>query len=643
MEVTRIKRALIGKPFPTSHESHERLDKIRGLAVFASDPISSNAYATEAIMAVLIVMGSGALWITLPLAIGVAALVLLVIFSYIQTILHYPTGGGSYIVAMDNLGRWPALVAGAALLTDYILTVSVSSAAGVRAITSAIPALKEYSVLLAIGAILFIAWINLRGMRESGSVFAIPTYAFVAGVLLVILIGLVRYLGLFGASPLPVESVVVEPLHPVTGAALLWLLLRAFAGGCTALTGIEAISDGVPAFKRPESINAAKTMIVMGIIAMSLFLGITFLATHMSLVPSEHQSLLSLMTREITGDGLIYIWVQLFTALILLLAANTGFQDFPRLSSFLARDGFMPRWMQSRGDRLVFSSGIVMLTALSIGMIIIFRANEIKMLPLYALGVMLAFTLSQSGMFKLFGKIATLKPDEIVKTSFTQIHGETGTSWKRAVSLVGATVTGIVFVILVATKFVEGAWAVALIIPLLVIVFDQISKHYDRVAEALSTRGLSDKDLITLANVVLVPIADVHKGTIQALQYASRLSSDVRAVCIVTSPEMHERLLRRWNRFPELTANLQLVMIDYDFRDILEPLVEYIERVNTEEFPHQKITIVIPEFIATSAMARVLHNQTAGLLRKRLRNQEDLVIIDVPYHIREDDEPGADE
>ena len=633
MEMSRIKRALIGKPFPSSHETHERLDKIRGLAIFASDPISSNAYATEAIMSVLIIMGSGALWITMPIAMGVAGLVLLVIFSYLQTIRHYPTGGGSYIVAMDNLGRWPALVAGAALLTDYILTVSVSSAAGVRAITSTIPELHPYSILLAIGAILFIAWINLRGMRESGSVFAIPTYAFVVGVLLVIVIGFVRYLGLFGAPPLPVESVVVPALHPVEGVALIWLLLRAFAGGCTALTGIEAISDGVPAFKKPESVNAAKTMVAMGIIAMSLFVGITFLSTHMSLVPSEKESLLSLMTHEIAGDGLIYFWVQLFTALILLLAANTGFQDFPRLSSFLARDGFMPRWMQSRGDRLVFSSGISMLTVLSILMIVIFRANEIKMLPLYALGVMLAFTLSQSGMYKLFGRIASLKPGETVKTHFTEISAESGTTWKRTLSLVGAIVTGIVFCILVATKFIEGAWVVALIIPLLVVIFDQVSKHYDRVAQSLSTLGLSDKDLITLADVVLVPIADVHKGTLQALQYAKRLSHDVRAICIVTSPEMHERMLRRWNRFPELTHDLQLVMIDYDFRDILEPLEEYIERVNREEFPDQKITIVIPEFIATSALARLLHNQTAGLLRKRLRNQEDLVIIDVPYHI----------
>ena len=291
--------------------------------------------------------------------------------------------------------------------------------------------------------------------------------------------------------------------------------------------------------------------------------------------------------------------------------------------------------LRCRGDGVVPSVGILMLTALSIMMILIFRANEIRMLPLYALGVMLAFTLSQSGMYKLFGRIASLKPGETVKTRFTEISAETGTTWKRTLSLIGAIVTGIVFWILVATKFIEGAWVVALIIPLLVLIFDQISKHYDRVSQSLSTRGLSDRDLIALADVVLVPIADVHKGTIQALQYAKRLSNDVRAISIVTSPEMHERMLRRWNRFPELTKDLQLVMIDYDFRDILEPLVEYIERVNSEEFPGQKITIVIPEFVATSAFGRLLHNQTASLLRKRLRNQEDLVIIDVPYHIHE--------
>src|SRR5690606_16911045 len=317
-----IKRVLIGKPFPTSQEMHHRLDKVRALAVFASDPISSNAYATESIMSVLILLGSSALSLTLPLALVVAGLVLLVVFSYIQTILHYPQGGGAYSVAKDNLGRLPSLMAGAAILTDYILTVSVSTSAGVRAITSAFPELLDYRVPLALLAILLITWMNLRGARESGTVFAIPTYAFVGGVLLVIIIGIVRYYGLFGVERLvPTAEFVPPPVTPITGFAYTWLILRAFAGGCTALTGIEAISDGVQAFQPPESNNAAKTMVVMGLIAMSLFIGISFMATQLQLVPHEGESILSQMTREVTGGRVLYFWVQTFTALILILAA----------------------------------------------------------------------------------------------------------------------------------------------------------------------------------------------------------------------------------------------------------------------------------------------------------------------------------
>ena len=409
----KIKRAIIGTPFPTSRETHERLDKARALAVFASDPISSNAYATEAIMSVLIVLGSGALAMTMPVALAVATLVLMVVISYIQTILHYPDGGGAYTVAKDNLGKYPSLFAGAALLVDYILTVSVSASAGVRAVTSAFPGAADYRVLIALTAVVFITWINLRGVRESGTIFAIPTYAFVGGVLLVIMIGLVRSFGLFGLAPLPVYDDVVPASKSLIGFAYIWLLLRAFAGGCTALTGIEAISNGVKAFKMPEAKNAAITMVVMGVIAMSLFLGISYLSTHMHLAPAQdRESILSQMTRQITGGGFLYFWVQLFTALILFLAANTGYQDFPRLSSFLANDGFLPRWMQNRGDRLVYSSGIIVLAVISSLIIIFFRADEIAMLPLYALGVMLSFTLSQAGMSKLMGKIGKLKPGE---------------------------------------------------------------------------------------------------------------------------------------------------------------------------------------------------------------------------------------
>lgn len=634
MAIPEIKRTLIGKPFPTSQEVHERLDKIRGLAVFASDPISSNAYATEAIMSVLIVLGSGALAMTLPLAIGVAVLVLMVVFSYIQTILHYPDGGGAYTVAKDNLGKYPSLLAGAALLIDYILTVSVSVAAGVRALTSAAPEVFEYRVLIALVAIAIITWVNLRGVRESGSIFALPTYAFVGGVLLTIGIGLVRYTGLFGLEPLPSFEESVPPSTSLIGFAYIWLLLRAFAGGCTALTGIEAISNGVKAFQPPESKNAAKTMVAMGIIAMSLFVGITFLATRMHLVPTEHgESILSQMTRQVAGTGIIYYWVQIFTALILFLAANTGYQDFPRLGSFLAKDGFLPRWMQNRGDRLVFSSGIVVLAIVSSLIVIAFQANEIAMLPLYALGVMLSFTLSQAGMSQLMGKIGRLKPGETAVTQVTTIHHERNWRWKKGLNIVGAMTTGAVFVILTATKFMDGAWIVVLAIPLFVLAFDRVNKHYQMVAQTLSTRGFSEEDLVDVANVVIVPLADVHRGTLQALQYARRIATDVRAVCIATTPEMRERVERRWARFPKLTEGIELVIIDYDYRDILTPLVEYIQKVNHDEFPGWLVTVVIPEFVPSDLYAQALHNQTANLMRRHLRACEAVIVIDVPYHI----------
>lgn len=638
MDLSSVKRFLIGKPFPTSREVHERLDKVRALAVFASDPISSNAYATEAIMSVLVILGTAGLRMTMSVALGVATLVLMVVFSYIQTILHYPDGGGAYTVAKDNLGRLPSLVAGAALLTDYILTVSVSSSAGVRAVTSAFPEVWPYRVWLALFAIFFITWMNLRGVRESGTVFAFPTYAFVFGVWVVIAVGLVRYFGLFGVTPLEPLPEHFTDIESLAGFALVWLILRAFAGGTTALTGIEAISNGVQAFKPPESRNAAKTMVAMGLMAMSLFIGISYLATHLHIVPVEEgESVLSQMTRLITtgvpAGGFLYLWVQAFTALILFLAANTGYQDFPRLSSFLARDGFLPRWLQNRGDRLVFSSGIVVLTLIASIIVVIFRADEIRMLPLYALGVMLSFTLSQAGMFRLMGKIGRLQPGESAFTGVTHIHYERNWYWKHALNAVGAVVTGIVFLILLATKFLEGAWIVALLIPLLVTLFYAIHRHYDSVAASLSTRGLSEDDIVPVAEVAIVPIADVHRGTLRALKYARLIADDVRAVSIATSHEMRERLERRWARFPKLTEGIRYDIIDYDFRDILEPLIAYIEHVNNEEFPGELVTVVVPEFIAESAWAGFLHNQTANFLRRRLRNQENLIIIDVPYHV----------
>lgn len=634
MSMSSVKRLLIGEPFPLTAESHERLDKVRALAVFASDPISSNAYATEAIMHVLIALGSAALSLTMPIALGIFALVTIVVFSYMQTIMHYPSGGGAYTVSKDNLGTIPSLVAGAALLIDYILTVSVSTSAGVRAVTSAFPDVIPYRVWLALLAVLLITWVNLRGVRESGTVFALPTYAFVAGVLIVIVIGLIRYFGLLGAAPLDVHPEVVEPAGPITQIAYIWLLLRAFAAGCTALTGIEAISNGVQAFKKPEAKNAVETMVAMGVMAMALFLGIAYLATHLRIVPTEENSVLSQLTGLIVGrNHFMYYWVQFATMLILFLAANTGYQDFPRLSAFLARDGFVPRWMQNRGDRLVYSAGIVTLALIASLLIILFQADEIAMLPLYALGVMLSFTLSQAGMVRLMGKVAKVPRGETVNTGGTTIHYEPGWWWKRAVNAIGCVTTFVVLIVLIATKFVEGAWIVVLAVPALVLFFRTVNNHYKDVSEKLRTRNLKEGDLQEVADVVIVPIADVHRGTLRALKYAKRLASDVRAVCVVSSEEAKERIQRRWDRFPELTGGAKLIFIDYQFRDVLEPLIEYIEKVNNEEFPTLLTTVVIPEFIPRSLMEHLLHNQTANILRLRLRPYRDIVIIDVPHHL----------
>jgi amino acid transporter len=634
MNRSKIKRVLFGEPFPTSQAHHERLDKVRGLAVFASDPISSNAYATEAVMSILIVLGSGALTMTMPIVMGITALVLIVVFSYIQTILHYPKGGGSYIVSKDNLGTLPSLIAAAALLTDYSLTVSVSVSAGIRAMVSAFPEIYDYRVWLALGIIGILTWMNLRGVRESGSVFAVPTYAFVVGVLFVIGIGIVRSFGLFGAAPLEPQVVDIAAVTgDLTQIGMIWILLRAFAAGCTALTGIEAISDGVQAFKIPEAKNAAQTMVAMGIIAMSLFVGISYLSTQLNLVPDHHDSLLSQLTRTVTGEGFLYYWVQIFTMLILVLAANTGYQDFPRLSYFLSRDKFMPRWMRNQGERLVFNGGILTLAVVASIVVIIFQADEFAMLPLYAIGVMISFTLSQAGMVKLMTRVSKIKPGETVETLETELHHEKGWQWKRTVNAIGATTTFIVFIVLVITKFMEGAWIIVVVIPILISMFYGINRHYQNVADNLSTRTIKEREISGVADVVLLPIGDVHRGTLRALQYANMLSDDIRAIYVSTSEEDKERFMKRWNRFPGMVGNAKLVEIKHDYRDFLPPLIDYIERVNCEEFPDHSVTVMIPEVVITDVATSVLHNKTSMMLRNRLRQHLDVIIIDIPFHV----------
>lgn len=628
-----LKRILIGKPFSSELEFQERLDKVRGLAIFASDPISSNAYATEAIIGILILLGSGAIRLAWPIALGIAGLVSIVVFSYIQTILHYPAGGGAYTVSKANLGELPSLIAAGALLVDYTLTVSVSLSAGVRAVTSAFPELFPYRLPLALGVLVFMTWINLRGVRESGTVFASMTYAFVAGVFATIVLGLVRYFGLFGAAPLTMAVEQVAPAGSFTSVAYAWILLRAFAAGCTALTGIEAISNGVQAFKPPEALNAVKTMVAMGVMAMALFLGISFLSTHLGLVPTEENSLLSQLTLAVSRGGFLYYWVQFFTAAILFLAANTGYQGFPRLAAFLAKDGYMPRWLASRGDRLVYSSGIFLLALFAGGIIVLFRADEIAMLPLYAIGVMICFSLSQAGMVRLMGKVGSLQPGETTHTGETTIHYEPGWWWKRGINLLGAATTTIVLLVLLITRFTHGAWIVVVVIPLLIILFRAINHHYDELAGQLRTSDLTREDLTPVANVAIVPIADIHRGTLRAINYAKQFYSDVRVVVVANEQVDKEKVRERWNRFPGVTEGVQLVFIDWEYRTIFPPLIEYIEYVNNVEFEDQLTTVIVPEFTPDSFAEQMLHQQTARYLRNHLRRYEDIVIVDLPFHV----------
>jgi len=468
--LTGIRRLLLGSPLPTAEEVHQRLTKVKALAVFSSDALSSVAYATEEILLVLVVAGSAALGLSLPIALVIAGLLAIVATSYYQTIHGYPSGGGAYIVAYDNLGVWPGLTAAAALLIDYVLTVAVSITAGIAAITSAFPALFPFRVELCLLAIAGITWANLRGVRESGTLFAIPTYGFVFIFLTLIVVGLARLIT-GTLSPVPAQTISV--VGPGTQALTLFLILRAFASGCTALTGIEAISNGIPAFRKPEADNAGKTLMAMAALLTTMFLGITFLARSLGVVPVEDQTVVSQIGRHVFGHGPLYLALQVATALILVLAANTSFADFPRLSAILARARYLPRQLTNLGDRLVFANGIIALAFLASSLVVLFGGQTHRLIPLYAVGVFLSFTLSQTGMVRHW-------------------YRERGRAWqwKAAVNGLGAVATGVVLGVIVASKFTHGAWIVVLLIPAFVWMFHTIKHHYVTLAEQLSLEGL---------------------------------------------------------------------------------------------------------------------------------------------------------
>jgi amino acid transporter len=607
MRLALLKRLLVGPPMPLAQARHERLGKATALAVFASDPLSSVAYATEEILLVLVLAGTLALSYSLPIAAGIGVLILIVVSSYRQTIRAYPQGGGAYIVTKDNLGVLPSLTAAGALLIDYVLTVAVSVAAGIAAVTSAVPALIPYRVPLCVATVALVAIANLRGIRESGRLFAAPTYLFVVSILGMVGYGVVAAtVGLLPAAP-------YEPHPPGLEGIGLFLFLRAFSAGCTALTGIEAVSDGVPAFKPPEADNARVVMAWLGAISVTMFLGITYLAYDFGVVPGGDETVVSKIARRVFGGGLLYYEIQAVTMLILLLAANTSFADFPRLSFFLARDRFVPRQFANQGDRLVFSNGILILSGFAIVLIVVFGGDTHALLPLYAIGVFISFTLSQASMIRRWLSLR-----------------EPGWEWRLWINGVGASVTGIVLVTLTVTKFLDGAWIVVLVIPVVVAGFLTVHRHYEGVADELSLESYEGPP--RFQHTVLILIGDVHRGVVQAVQYAKTLApaAPVRGVYVETDPARTAKLQEKWAKWG---MEVPLVVLTSPYRSLLRPLLEYLDQIQScgEE---QMVTIVVPEFLPRRWWQHVLHNQTALLIKGALLFRRNTVVADVPYLLR---------
>lgn len=601
-----IKKLLLGRPLRTSRLSHERLTKFKALAVFSSDALSSVAYATEEILLVLTTVSAAAIVWSLPIAFAIIGLLIILTISYEQTIHAYPSGGGAYIVAKENLGTNAGLVAGAALLIDYVLTVAVSIAAGVAAITSAFPVLLEHRVAIALFLVACITVANLRGVRESATLFAIPTYLFIVGILVLITTGLFKY---FTGTVPPLPT--AKPDVPLQGITL-FLILRAFTSGCTALTGVEAISNGVPAFRQPESRNAGLTLIWMSATLGVLFIGISFLARFFNITPVEGQTVLSLIAKQIFGHNLFYYYIQASTAMILILAANTSYADFPRLASLLGKDGFLPRLLAMRGDRLVFSNGVMTLGATAAILLLIFHGDTHRLLPLYAVGVFLSFTLSQAGMVMHWVKLK-----------------EKGWRSHAAVNGVGTTVTGIAVIIIATFKFLKGAWVVIILIPLLVSIFRAIRHHYDEVASELDPNG--SKRYKEIKPIIIIPIANINKVVINTMEYAKSLTDNILPVHVSTDPDASARLKQEWEKW-EFGVNLRV--ISSPFRSIFGPLLKFIDRTEASAGENERVTVLIPEFVTKKWWQYFLHNQTGLWLKTLLMLRKDIVIIAVPYHLK---------
>jgi amino acid transporter len=612
-----IKRLLIGAPLATAQAEHERLTKFKALAVLSSDAISSVAYATEAILITLVAAGSGNLGLTLPISFAIVTLLAIVALSYRQTIPAYPNGGGSYIVAKDNLGTLPGLIAAASLLIDYVLTVSVSVSSGVQSLASLFPTLAPYVVIIDVALIVVVTVVNLRGVRESGSIFAIPTYIFIGSALLLIAVGLIKSF-LIQHHPVIGHFAPVAPIEPLS----LFLILKSFAAGCSAMTGVEAISNGVPAFKKPETRNARATLTWMAVILGTLFIGITLLATsyHIEANAAGNPTVIAQIAQQVFNGPLVFMYpVFIFaTLLILTLAANTSYSDFPRLASLLARDDFMPHQFAFRGDRLAFSIGIIFLAVLAGLLLVVFEGNTTQLINLYAIGVFMSFTLSQSGMVRHWWKLRG------------QHKG-----WQRSMVIngIGALTTLLVALVIATTKFLEGAWIVVILIPLLVLMFLAIHRHYRRV-ERQRTTGIPihPKDI---HHRLIVPIAGLDRASLQSLAYARSITRHVTAVHVAIDKEEAEQVRAAWHawqeRLPE-EEDIHLVVIESPYRSLSRPLLAYIDTVH-ELFPNDTLTVILPEFVVARWWEHLLHNQTAFRLKAALLFRPGIVVTSVPQHL----------
>ena len=615
---SNVRRVLIGRRLASAEEHSERVSKKIGLAIFASDNISSSAYATEETMRILALAGIGAVAaLTLPLTVAIVVVLAIVVLSYVQVIKAYPSGGGSYVVAKENLGVVPGLVAGSALLVDYFLTVSVSVAAGVAAVTSAFPDLHPGRVSIAVGLVVLLTIGNLRGIREAGNIFAAPTYVYVVAIFGLIGLGLWRAVsGDLPSAPAPIAPFAPEGTQPLT----LLLLLRAFASGSVALTGTEAVANGVQAFKKPEARNAQIVLVVMGSLFGTIFLSISFLATSIGIQPdlSETETVLSLLARSLVGTSWYFYLVQFATALLLILAANTAFNGFPRLASIMAVDRFMPRQFAQRGDRLAFSTGIVALAIVSSFLIVAYDASVTGLIPLYTVGVFIAFTLSQGGMVRKWLR-------------------DRSRGWQvgAVINGAGAIATGVVAVVVGISKFQVGAWMVIAILPVLVAMLYAINRHYRSIEDSLLIAATAPVRVQPTVPRIVVPISRIDRASLRALSIARGLGGEVHAVHISYDTDGAKAFKRRWQSVVGETIALDTIISPY--RALMPPLLKYLDAIDRDG-PGRPIIVVLAEFVPRHWWEALLHNQTALLLKLRLFVRRNTAVLDVPYHL-DDPEP----